>query len=86
MRHMEKTKGDEYKLQLQRFQLDTRGIFFTRITNHWNNLPKKVVDFPTLDTYKISLGRVLNHLVWMMLLPRKVGPDNPSGPFQPSIP
>lgn len=86
MRHMEMSKGNEYKLHPQKFQLDTREIFLTRTTNHWNNLPKKVVDFQTLDTFKISLDRMLDHLVWMMLLPRKTGPENSSGPFQPSIP
>ncbi|PKU34263.1 rna-directed dna polymerase from mobile element jockey-like [Limosa lapponica baueri] len=47
-----------------RFQLDTRGKFFTmRTISHWNNLPREVVDSPTLDTFKIWLDRVLGHLV-----------------------
>ncbi|KAM9649111.1 uncharacterized protein ACIBXB_011590 [Morphnus guianensis] len=62
--HMEKTLGNGYKLLLRRFQLDTRGRFFTmRTISHWNNLPREVVDSPTLDTFKIQLDRVLGHLV-----------------------
>ncbi|KFQ70578.1 hypothetical protein N335_06405, partial [Phaethon lepturus] len=53
-----------YKLLLGRFQLDTSGNFFTRRTiNHWNNIPREVVDSPALDTFKILLDRVLRHLV-----------------------
>ncbi|KAK4812701.1 hypothetical protein QYF61_013726 [Mycteria americana] len=40
--HVEKTRSNGYKLLLGRFQLDTRGQFFTvRTTSHWNNLPRK---------------------------------------------
>ncbi|KFW08063.1 hypothetical protein N327_10366, partial [Fulmarus glacialis] len=53
-----------YKLLLGRFRLDTRGHFFTVTTiSHWNNLPREVVDSPTLDTFKIQLDSVLGHLV-----------------------
>ncbi|KAK4826043.1 hypothetical protein QYF61_003942 [Mycteria americana] len=62
--HMEKTRANGYKSLLGRFQLDTRGKFFTmRTTSRWNNLPREVVDSPTLDTFKIRLDRVLGHLV-----------------------
>jgi len=62
--HMEKTRSNGYKLLLGRFQLHTRGKFFRmRTISHWNNLPREVVDSPTLDTYKIQLDRVLGGLV-----------------------
>ncbi|KAK4825406.1 LOW QUALITY PROTEIN: hypothetical protein QYF61_027172 [Mycteria americana] len=62
--HMEKTRGNGYKSLLGRFQLDARRKFFTmRKISHWNNLPREVVDSPTLDTFKIQLDRVLGHLV-----------------------
>ena len=61
--HMEKTRSNGYKLLLGRFQLDTGGKLFTMKTiSHWNNLPREVVDLPTLDTFKIQMARVLGHL------------------------
>ncbi|KAK4828431.1 hypothetical protein QYF61_026588 [Mycteria americana] len=66
--HMEKMRGNGYKLLLGRFQLDTKGRFFTmRTTSHGNNLPREVVDSPTLDTSKIQLDRVLGHLALAQL-------------------
>lgn len=64
MSHMEKTRGNEYKLLLGRLQSDTRGTFFaTKTPRHRNNFFREVVDFPTLDISKIWLDRVLGHLV-----------------------
>lgn len=61
---MENTRGIGYKSLLGRFQLDTKGTFFTmRTINHWNNPLKKAVDSPTLDTFKVQLDRVLGCLV-----------------------
>ncbi|PKU40682.1 hypothetical protein llap_9015 [Limosa lapponica baueri] len=60
--HMEKKRDDGYELLLGIFQLDTRGTLFTmRKISHWNNLPREEVD--SLDTFKIWLDRVLDHLV-----------------------
>ena len=62
--HLEKMGGNGYKFLLGRLLLDTRGEFFTiRTISHWNNLPREVVDSPTLDTFKIQLDRVLGHLI-----------------------
>lgn len=56
--------GNEYKLLVERLQYDRRRTFFTTKTIiHNNNFFREVVDFPTLDTSKIWLDRVLGHLV-----------------------
>lgn len=50
--------------QHQCLSVDTRGKFFTvRTTSNWDNLPRKVVDSPALNTFKMQLHRVLGHLV-----------------------
>ena len=57
-------RGNGYKLLLERFQMDTKGTFFTMKTiSHWNNFPREMVDSPTLDTFKIQLDMVLGHVV-----------------------
>ena len=61
---MERTRENGHKLLLGRFRSDTKGKFFTlRTINHWNNLPREVVDSATLDNFKSRLDRVLGHLV-----------------------
>ncbi|GAB0181377.1 hypothetical protein GRJ2_000603000 [Grus japonensis] len=52
--HMEKTKGNGYKLHQERFHLDIRNNIFTvRTINHWNNLPRDVVESPSLEVFKM---------------------------------
>lgn len=61
---MERTKSNGYKFLLGKFQVNTREQFFTmRTISHRNNLPKGVVAFPMLDTFKIHLDRMLGNLI-----------------------
>jgi len=34
-----------------------------RVVKHWNRLPSKVVEAPSLETFKASLDRSLSNLV-----------------------
>jgi len=59
---MEKTRGNGYKLHWVRFHLNVRKTFFiVRMINHWNNLPRDVVESPLLEVFKMQQDRVLNH-------------------------
>ncbi|KFQ49940.1 hypothetical protein N334_14201, partial [Pelecanus crispus] len=44
---------NRYKLHQERFHLDIRKKFFTlRTIIHWNNLPRDVVEFPSLEVFE----------------------------------
>jgi len=53
-----------FKLEKGRFRPDIRKKFFTvRVVRHWNRLPSKVVNAPSLEAFKARLDGALNNLV-----------------------
>jgi len=54
-----------------------KNIFALRVTEHWNRLPREVVDSPSLEIFKPRLDAVLRSLLWVTLLWQGVGLGDP---------
>ncbi|KFV43229.1 hypothetical protein N341_08206, partial [Tyto alba] len=52
------------KLHQGRFRLDIRKHLFTeRVVEHWNRIPREVVDAPCLSVFKRYLDSALNNML-----------------------
>lgn len=38
-------------------------MFTMREQKHWNRLPREAVDYPSLETFKVILEKVLSNLI-----------------------
>jgi len=56
----DRTRVNGHKPKHRKFCLNVRQIFFTlRVMEHWNGLPRGVVDSPSLEIFKTHLDTVL---------------------------
>jgi len=56
--------GKGHKLKHRKFRLNTRKNFFPlRVMEHWNRLPREVVESPSPEIFKTRLDKVLYSLL-----------------------
>ena len=55
----DRTRGSRHKLKHRKFQLNMQNFFTLRVTEHWNRLPRGIVESPSLEIFKTHLDTVL---------------------------
>jgi len=57
-------KGNGFKLHQESFRLDNKKNFFTEsVVEHWNRLPRELMESPSLEVFKKYVAMALQDVV-----------------------
>jgi len=59
--HGKRTRGNGHKLKYRKFSTTVHKNFTVRVKEHWDGLPREVVESP-LETFRTHLGTYLCNL------------------------
>ena len=60
----DRMRGNGHKMEHGKFHTNIWKNFFTvRVTEHWNRLPRVLVESPSLEIFKARLDAYLGHLL-----------------------
>ena len=48
-------RGNYQRLEHRKFHTSMQRNFMVRMTEHWNKLPRELLDFPSLEIFKTHL-------------------------------
>ena len=70
----DKTRSSGLKLEHRKFHTSMQDFFTGKVTEHWNRLPREVVECPSMEIFKTHLDPYLCNL-WKTCFRGGVGLD-----------